>query len=195
MHFSKTLISRYPEKLADIHSYAKADIIEFLAPVFNSDAEADARCDWLSSIREKLCQTLCDMIAEFGTRELYNRLLPHTYANDIYLIGNSIRNSNIDKHLKVMFKPAHNNDANHDVSIIDQTDVIETCLLLHDSVVSLKAVIHNLQEEVTDLRSHVVQLDAKLVDARVTQNPSPPPHHSEGTPADETTAPFEWECN
>ena len=189
------LVELYPEKLADIHSYAKADIIEFLAPVLNSDAEVDARCDLLSSLREKLCQTLCDMFAEFGTRELYNRRLPHTYANDIYLLGNSIRNSNIDKHLKVVFKPAHNNDnpehdANPDVSIIDQTDVIETCLLLRDSVVSLKAVIHYLQQEVTDLRSHVVQLDAKLVDARVTHNPAPLPHHPEGTPADETTAPL-----
>ena len=77
---------------------------------------------------------------------------------------------------------------NPNASIIDQTDVIETCLLLRDSVVSLKTVIHNLQQGVTDLRSQACcPARCKLVDARVTQNP-PPPHRPEYTPANETTA-------
>ena len=65
----------------------------------------------------------------------------------------------------------HNeDDANLDVSMIDQTDVIETCLLLRDSVISLKAVIRDLQQEVTDLKSHVTRLDGRLTSKDVSTN-------------------------
>ena len=57
---------------------------------------------------------------------------------------------------------------NPDVSLIDQSDVIETCLLLRDSVVSLKSVIQGLQQEVTDLKSHIRQLDTKVGAGRAT---------------------------
>ena len=123
------------------------------------------------------------MFPEYGTRELYNRRRPHTYGNDIYYIGNTVRNNNIDKNLKVVFKPEpiQNGDINEDdvtpdVSMIDQTDVIETCLLLRDSVVSLKTVIRDLQQEVTDLKSHVILLDAKLA------NGDPNPAAAAGEP-------------
>ena len=49
----------------------------------------------------------------------------------------------MDKSLKVVFKPHTiptgngDDDVNPDVSLIDQSDVIERCLLLRDSVVSL----------------------------------------------------------
>ena len=74
----------------------------------------------------------------------------------------------MDKGLKVVFKsltiPTENgdDDVNPDVSLIDQSDVIETCILLCDSVVSLKSVIQGLQQEVTDLKSHIRQLDTKF---------------------------------
>ena len=166
---AENLVELYPEKLTEIHSYAKTEIIEFLAPVLNTDIEVDARCALLSDLRDKLCQTLCEMFPEYGTRELYNRRRPHTYGNDIYYIGNTVRNNNIDKNLKTVFKPEpiQNGDVNEDeatpdVSMIDQTDVIETCLLLRDSVVSLKTTIRDLQQEVTELKTHVILLDAKL---------------------------------
>ena len=174
---AENLVELYPDKLTEIHSYAKTEIIEFLAPVLNSDVEVDARCAQLSALRDKLCQTLCELFPEFGSRELYNRRRPHTYASDIFHIGITIRNSNIDKNMKAVFKPEtaqsddHNeDDANPDVSMIDQTDVIETCLLLRDSVISLKAVIRDLQQEVTDLKSHVTRLDGRLTSKDVSTN-------------------------
>ena len=88
--------------LTEIHSYAKTEIIEFLAPVLNSDVEVDARCAQLSARRDKLCQTLCELFPEFGSRELYNRRRPHTYASDIFHIGITIRNSNIDKNMEAV---------------------------------------------------------------------------------------------
>ena len=79
--------------------------------------------------------------------------------------------------MKAVFKPEtaksddHNEDyANPDVSMIDQTDVIETCLLLRDSVISLKAVIRDLQQEVTDLKSHVTRLDGRLTSKGASTN-------------------------
>ena len=102
---TENLVELYPEKLTGIHSYAKAEIIELLASVLNTDIEVDARCALLSDLRDKLCQTLCEMFPEYGTRELYNRQSPHTYGNDIHYIGNTVRNNNIDKNLKVVFKP------------------------------------------------------------------------------------------
>ena len=168
------MVDQYPEKLVDIHSYAKTEIIEFLAPALDSEEDVDARCELLASLREKLCETLCEMFPEYGGRVLYNRRLLHTYANDIYYIGNSIRNNNMDKGLKVVFKPHTiqtgngDDDVNHDVSLMEQSDVIETCLLLRDSVVSLKSVIQGLQQEVTDLKSHIRQLDTKVGAGRGT---------------------------
>ena len=35
---------------------------------------------------------------------MFPEYLWHTYANDIYYIGNSIQNNNMDKGLKVVFK-------------------------------------------------------------------------------------------
>ena len=43
-----------------------------------------------------------------------------------------------------------------------------TCLLLRDSVVSLKSIIQSLQQEVTDLKSHIRQLDTKVSTGRAT---------------------------
>ena len=80
----------------------------------------------------------------------------------------------MDKGLKVVFKPLTiptgngDDDVNPDVSLIDQSDVMETCLLLRDSVVSLKSVIQGLQQEVTDLKSHIRQLDTKVGAGRAT---------------------------
>ena len=171
---NENLVDQYPEKLVDIHSYAKTEIIEFLAPALDSEEDVDARCELLASLREKLCETLCEMFPEYGGRVLYNRRLLHTFANDIYYIGNSIRNNNMDKGLKVVFKPHTiqtgngDDDVNPDVSLINQSDVIETCLLLRDSVVSLKSVIQGLQQEVTDLKSHIRQLDTKVGAGRAT---------------------------
>ena len=171
---NENLVDQYPEKLVDIHSHAKTEIIEFLAPVLDSEEDVDARCELLASLREKLCETLCEMFPEYGGRVLYNRRLLHTYANDIYYIGNSIRNNNMDKGLKVVFKPHTiqtgngDDDVNPDVSLMEQSDVIETCLLLRDSVVSLKSVIQGLQQEVTDLKSHNRQLDTKVGAGRAT---------------------------
>lgn len=54
------------------------------------------------------------------------------------------------------------------VSILDQGDVVETCLLQRDSVVSLKTVINNLQEKVTDLQSHIIQMETKLNNQNAT---------------------------
>ena len=88
------------------------------------------------------------MFPEYGTRDLYNRRLPHTYAGDVYYIRNSIRNSNIDKGLKLVFKPATQINGENpedeataveDTSLINQSDVVETCLMLRDSVVDLKS--------------------------------------------------------
>ena len=48
----------------------------------------------------------------------------------------------IDKGLRVVFKPAaaqNLHDEDNNVSFINQTDVMETCLLLRDSVVSFKS--------------------------------------------------------
>ena len=167
---NENLVDQYPEKLVDIHSYAKTEIIEFLAPVLDSEEDVNARCELLASLREKVCE----MFPEYGGRVLYNRRLLHTYANDIYYIGNSIRNNNMDKGLKVAFKPLTtltgngDDDVNPDVSLVDQSDVIETCLMLRDSVVSLKSVIQGLQQEVTDLKSHIRQLDTKVGAGRAT---------------------------
>ena len=119
--------------------------------MLDSEEDVDARCELLASLREKLCETFCEMFSEYSGRVLYNRRLLQTYANDIYYIGNSIRENNIDKGLKVVFKPLTiptgngDDDANPDVSLIDKSNVIETCLLLRDSVVSLKSVIQGLQ--------------------------------------------------
>ena len=75
--FHKNLVDQYPEKLVDIHSYTKTEIIKFLAPVLDSEEDVDARCELLASLREKLCETLCEMFPEYGG--LYNRRLLHTY--------------------------------------------------------------------------------------------------------------------
>ncbi len=172
----ENLVQQYPEKLADIHSYAKAEIIEFLAPNMNTDGEVDVRRDLLSTLREKLCETYCVLFPEYGTRELYDRRRLHTYANDIYYFGNSIRNSDIDKGMKSVFKPSttqllqndDKDDATPDVSMIEQSDVIETCLLLRESVVSLKTIISDLDKKVTGLQTNIGELQTKLSNQSIT---------------------------
>ena len=133
------MVDQYPEKLVDIHSHAKIEIIEFPASVLDSEEDVDARCELLASLRKKLCVTLYEMFPEYSGRVPYNSLL-YTYANDIDCISNSMRNNNMDKGLKVVFKPhtiptGNDDDDDPDVSLIDQADVIETCFLLRDSVV------------------------------------------------------------
>ncbi len=177
----ENLVEQYPEKLTDIHSYAKAEIIEFLAPQSNINGEVDTRRDLLSALREKLCETFCVMFPAYGTRELFNRRLLRTCANDIYCIGISIRNSDIDKGIKSVFKPSTTqpsqndaaDDATTDVSMIEQSDdIMEVCLLLRDSVVSLKGVITNLEVKVTGLHTHIDQLKSKLDNQNTTTNNS-----------------------
>ena len=99
------------------------------------------------------------MFSEYGNRELINRRVPHTYASDVFVIGNSIRNSMIDKGLRVVFKPAAAHNL-HD----EDNDVMETCLLLRDSVVSLKVVILDLQQEVKKLKTQVGRMERKRAD-------------------------------
>ena len=73
----------------------------------------------------------------------------------------------IDKGLRVVFKPAaaqNLHDEDNDVSFITQTDVMETCLLLRDSVVSLKVVILDLQLEVKELKIQVGRMERKRAD-------------------------------
>ena len=92
------LVEVYPDKLVEIHSYTKDDILEFLAPsTIHTERDIDDRCKVLSDLRDKLCEALCEMFPEYGSRELINRRVPHTYASDVFVIGNSIRNSMIDK--------------------------------------------------------------------------------------------------
>ena len=80
----------------------------------------------------------------------------------------------MDKGLKVVFKPLTiptgngDDDVNPHVLLIDQSDLIETCLLLRDSVVSLKSVIQGLQQEVTDLKSYNRPFDTKVGAGRAT---------------------------
>ena len=148
--------------------HTRDDILEFLAPsTIHTERDIDDRCKVLSDLRDKLCETLCELFPEYGSRELINRRVPHTYASDVFVIGNSIRNSMIDKGLRAVFKPAaaHNlHDEDNDVSFVNQTDVMETCLLLRDSVVSLKVVILDLQQEVKELKTQVGRMERKRAD-------------------------------
>ena len=127
----------------------------------NSDAEIDARYDFLSSLwNESMSDALSitvKMFTEFDTRKLYSNL----HNND-----------NTEQ------------DVNTDVSTIDQTDVIETGLLLRDSVVSLKAVIYKLQQEVT------VTSNMLFSWMRSWSTRGHPHLHHEDTPANGTTAPL-----
>ena len=83
------LVEVYPDKLVEIHSHTRDDILEFLAPsTIHTERDIDDRCKVLSDLRDKLCETLCEIVPEYGSQKLINRRVPHTYASDVFVIGN-----------------------------------------------------------------------------------------------------------
>ena len=65
--------------------------------------------------------------------------------------------------------PNSSQDSNHDQSIIsiaEPVDLMETCLLLRDTVVNLTGAVSTLREQITVLRENVTLLEARLDDKR-----------------------------
>ena len=105
---------------------------------------------------------------------MYNRRKIDRISEDIYIIGHSIVNERKDKRLCKVLKSIglvsnSSQGGNHDQSInsiAEPVDLMETCLLLRDTVVNLTGAVSTLKEEITVLREKVTLLEARLDNKR-----------------------------
>ena len=155
----------YLEKLTEIHAFAKSEITDFLTP--KNDGDKRKRIELLNNLREKLCHSVCEVHSEFGSLELIPRRSANVLADDVYILGFVIVNGAVDKRLKKLFKTNPNAGVGthadrNDVSLIEQSDLAETCLLLRESVMNLTDVICGLKTDIGSLQQDVSRLEIKL---------------------------------
>ena len=155
----------YLEKLTEIHAFAKSEITDFLTP--KNDGDKRKRIELLNNLREKLCHSVCEVHSEFGSLELIPRRSANVLADDVYILGFVIVNGAVDKRLKKLFKTNPNAGVGthadrNDVSLIEQSDLAETCLLLRESAMNLTDVICGLKTDIGSLQQDVSRLEIKL---------------------------------
>jgi viroplasmin and RNaseH domain-containing protein len=154
----------YCDNLPHIYEYDKKEITNFLEGSGTGD---QSHKDKLLTLRLQLYEKLCVIFPVHVDSEMYHRRVPDTISEDIYIIGNSIVNQRLDKRLSKVLKTSgttNNQESVHDASVrlIESTDLIETCVVLRDTVTNLTTVVSNLSGEVVLLREKMALLELRL---------------------------------
>lgn len=154
----------FSDNLKQVYEYDQTEITELLRDGAQSREK-------LGVLRLALYEKLVSLFPEYVSSQMYNRKKIKFLAEDIYILGYVIVNKSKDKRLSKVLKQANvaaeeTNAANDDTlttpPLLDSGDVIETCLVLRDSVTDLTAVIRSLRDEVRTLQDKVSQLEWHL---------------------------------
>ena len=160
---TKSLVTPYQNNLNEIYPCDKTAIIDVLAPKLDDQGVNGSKIqlNTLSTLRDELCEVLCEKFPLFDIQELDGRRVVSTMALDVHLFGLSIANNHPDKRLNTAFKQSKHSGTgcqeevptSPDTPILCAADLTEICLMLHRSVIFLSGVVADLQQEVKGLRS------------------------------------------
>ena len=165
---TESLVTQYQNNLNEIYSCDKTAITDVLALKLN-DQDVNGtkiQLNTLSTLRDELCETLCEKFPLFDTQQLNGWRVVSTMALDVYLLGLSIVNNHPDERLNTVFKRSKHSGTRcqddvttrPDTLILCAADLTETCLMLHKSVISLTSVVTDLQQEVKEIQAGLLSL-------------------------------------
>ena len=210
---AETFANIFTENLPCIFEYDKEEITDYLSSdVTDRDTHIAKLMGLRLQLLDKLRLTFPD---SYTSAEMYNRRKTGPLVEDIYILGNSIVNKMKDRRLSKVLKPRTGSETvSHrqpEDAVIETSDLVETCVLLRDTVTNLSGTIGTLTNEISDLRDKIATLEMKLsrlpmhrnndeTEQQVTsddigtiQRPTNPEGNQEQEPHDQNTPPIEIE--
>ena len=161
---AETFANIFTENLPGIFEYDKEEITDFLSSeVTDRDTHIAKLMGLRLQLLDKLRLTFPD---SYTSAEMYNRRKIGPLVEDIYILGNSIVNKMKDRRLSRILKPktdtATISDHQSEDTLMETSDLVETCVLLRDTVTNLSGTIGALTNEISDLRDKIARLEKRL---------------------------------
>ena len=195
----ETFTSLFTDNLTNLYEYDKKELMDFLQGLH---LEESALKEKLLSLRLVLYENLCALFPMTREAVMFNRRKADLIIEDIFILGFCLVNKSQDKRLaKVLKQPLTSDDHPHEVTLSadNPTDLIETCIVLRDTVTCLTSTVSTLTREVTTLREKVALLEVHMAsdtatatitrpnECAVMQNDLQPDDSEDDTPEEQDT--------